>query len=820
MKRMLADFRYAIRSLRGAPAFTRVAVSTLALGIAVNTIAFTLLNSLALRPMPVRDAHRIVRIYPVDSKGQRGNLFSFPDYLALRAQNRSLDGLVAYIPAEITLGRDGTSEAVRDGLAYAVSATYFPALGMEPALGRTFNAHEEAVPGANVAIISYSLWQRRHGGSADVLGQTITINGRPFGIVGVGPQRFTGTEPLSADVWVPLGAEPILTGEGRLQDRTNTWLLVLGRLQERGSTSSVESDLSVIVSRLAVADPDPRRPVRVAVAPGTFFTVDDQLRPVIALLLGTVALVLIIACANLANLSLARALSRRRDVATRLALGASRWQVIRLRLIESLIVAACGGAAGLLISAWTMRLLTPIGLSLLPETWAAVVLDLSPDVRVFLYTTLLATIAGLAFGLAPAIQASTPAVASALRDDATILGERMSRANVRSALVVLQIATCLMLLVAAALAARSLQRTEALDLGFRANGVLYTTVDLRRNGYSRPDVSAFHERIIQRIERIPGTASIALTSHVPLSDGVVRRPVAVEGRQGSAVTLVNEISPGYFQTLGIPIVVGRTFTREEAASSAAVAVISEGLARRFWAMPSESANRLQQAANAIGKRLTMRDGALPHTIVGVARDAADVAIWREKEMAIYVPISPSGDRNLHLLVQTSVPELMTAQLNQTAAELDPNVRFTTSRLDDVLRLWILPSKIAALAALVLALLALAVASLGIFGVMTCAVTERTREIGIRVALGATASEVTGTIMRQGSALIAAGTAFGLVGSIATTDLVTRWLSGAAAIDPFALATASVFLGAVASVACYLPARRAARVDPMVALRSE
>jgi putative ABC transport system permease protein len=815
---MLTDVRYAIRALRGAPAFTVVAVSTLALGIAVNTIAFTLLNSLALRPMPVRDGGRLVRIYPVDQKGRRSNLFSFPDYLSLREQSRSLDGLVAYIPAAVTLGRDGTSEPVRDGLAYAVSTTYFPVLDIRPALGRTFSVEEEAAPDAKVAIISYSMWQRRHGGRADVLGKTVTINGRAFQIVGVGPQRFMGTEPLSTDVWVPLGAQPILVGENRLQDRANTWLLVLGRLPERGSMATVESDLSVIASRLAAAYPEPDRAVRVAVAPGTFFTIDGQLRPVIGLLLGTVALVLIIACANLANLSLARALSGRRDVATRLALGASRWQVVRLRLMESLIVAACGGAAGLLTSAWTLRLLTPIGLSMLPETWAAVVLDLSPDLRVFLYTTLLSTIAGLAFGLAPALQTSTPGLASALRGDATILGERVSRANLRSALVVLQIATCLMLLVAAALAARSLRRTEALDLGFRANGVLYTTVDLRRNGYSRPEISAFHERLIQRIEAIPGTASIALTSHVPLSDGVVRKPVGLDGRQASAVTLVNEISPEYFRTLGIPIVVGRTFTPEEAASVAPVALISEGLARRFWGSPSDPADRLQQAATAIGKRLRIKDAAMPHTIVGVARDAADVAIWREKELAIYVPISPAGDRNLHLLVHTSVPDLMAAELNHKAAELDPDVRFTTSRLDDVLRLWILPSKIAAIAALVLGLLALAVASLGIFGVMTCAVTERTREIGIRVALGATASEVTGTIMRHGSGLIAVGTAFGLLGSIATTGLVTRWLSGVASIDPVALATASAFLAAVASAACYFPARRAARVDPIVALR--
>jgi len=803
--------------LRAAPAFTVVAVSTLAIGIAVNTIAFTLLNSIALRPMPVRDGSRLVRIYPVDANGRRQNLFSYPDYLSYREPSEALDGTVAYIPATVTLGRDATREPMREGLAYAVSASYFPVLGIELALGRTFNQAEEARLDERVAIISYSMWQRRHDGAADALGQTVTINGRAFSIVGVGPQRFMGTEPLAADVWVPLAAQPILDGTNRLTDRTDSWLLVIGRLRPGVEPAAVERDLSLVASRLSAAYPAPDRPVRVAVAPGTFFTLDSAAWSVIALVLGAVGMVLVIACANLANLALARALSRRRDVATRLALGASRWRVIRHLLGESLLVAALGGVGGLLFSAWTLRLLAPIGLALIPEVWASVVLDLTPDIRVFTYTAALAMGAGLAFGLVPALQSSTPAIASALRDDATALGVRVGRSGLRSAMVVVQISICLMLLAAAALAARGLQRTEALDLGFHAADVVYTRADLRRHGYSRPAAADFYARLSRRAAALPGVTAVALTTHVPLTGGVTRAPVQVDGQPAPIVTMWREISPDYFRTLEIPIAVGRPFTEEEVRAKAPVAIVSEGLARRFWRESQGDAG-----FSAIGKRLTHPQSRVPLTVVGVARDASDGAIWREKELSVYLPISTTAaDGNLHLLVKTagSLP-LVADEIGAAAAGLDPEVRFTVTRLDDMLRIWLLPSRIAAAVALVLGLLALMMASIGIYGVMSCAVAERRREIGIRIALGATAGAAAGLVMRDGVRLIALGVAAGALGALATARILSSWLPGVSPADPVALGAATAFLGMIASIACYLPARRAATVDPMEALRSQ
>ena len=803
---MIDDFRYALRALRAAPPFTIVAVATLGLGIAVNTIAFTLLNSLALRPMPVPNTAGLVRIYPVMPDGRRQNLFSYPDYEAFRDAAAAFEAVVAYIPSQITLGRDGSTEPARDGLAYAISANHFSALGLQPALGRTFTREEESRPAAaQVAIISHAMWQRRYGGAPDVAGKTVTLNGRTFSIVGVGPARFAGTEPLSTDVWVPLGAQPILDGADRLRDRDYTWLLVLGRVKAGVSHPRAASDLSVIASRLSASYPSAVRPAGVAVAAATFFTLDRELQPVLALLMGTVGLVLVIACANVANLSLARGAARRREIAVRLALGASRWRLVRVLLTESILIGLAGGAAGLLMSAWTLRLVYPLGVSLLPESWPAVVLDLNPDVRVFFYTFCLSILAGVTFGLVPALQGSRPGIAAALRDDGTVFGVRLSRAALRDALVVVQIAICLMLLAAAGLTARALQRTRTLDLGFHADGVVYTQADLRRHGYTPGRSAEFYHQLTGQAATLPGVTSVALTSHVPLLGGVTRGGVRTDGGSQS-VSTITAISANYFATLGIPVVQGRAFTADEAASGAPVAIVSDALARRFWPAPPSPEGHRQPPA--LGRQLMLPQAAAPLTIVGVVKDAADVAIWRDRELSVYLPLaSAAAMRNVHMLVRANVdPELIAADVRARAEGLDANVRFDARPLNEVLRLWILPSRAAAIGAAVLGALALLMASIGIFGVVAYAVSQRTREIGIRVALGASASDVVRLALGQGLRLIAAGVLIGLIGAFVTTRLLKGVLAGVSPLDPVALA------------ACYVPARRAAAVEPTVALR--
>ena len=817
---MLTDIRYAIRALRGAPAFTLVAVSTLALGIAVNTIAFTLLNSLALRPMPVRDADRIVRIYPIDANGRRRNLFSYPDYQSYRDQLTSFDALVAYIPEEVTLGLGVADVEPQPGLAYAVSANHFPTLGIDPVIGRSFTAEEEQSPSAGrVAVISYAMWERRYSGATDVVGKPVVVNGRSFTIVGVGPGRFVGTEPLAPDVWLPLSAQPILRGRDALNDRNEAWLLVLGRLRAGGSRGSAEQEVSVVAARLSASFPAADRPTRATIAPGAFFPLERELTPVIVLVMATIGLVLIIACANIANLSLARAAAMRRQVAVRLALGAGRWRIVRYQITESVIVALLGGAAALLLSAWTLRLLYPIGMSMLPESWASVILDLTPDVRVFVYTLLLSLAAAITFGLVPALQTSSPQISSALREDGTVLGTRVARSAIRDGLVVLQIAVCLMLLAAAALTARSVQRTRALDLGFRTSGVVYTRADLRRYGYTPAAAADFYRRLGDRVRALPDVTAVAWTTHVPLTGGVRRAPVRPEGHDSDTVTNYTEVSPGYFEALGVPILEGRGFSPEESMGGAPVAIISDALARRFWPNAQGSS---EGRGSVIGRRITTPRVPYPLTIVGVAKDAANTSLWRDKEVSIYVPAdTTNGSVPLELLVRTSGEVSIAAtRLREAARASDPNIIVEVRPLSDIHRFWAVPARAAAIVAAVLGGLALILSAIGIYGVITNSVSQRTREIGIRIALGAGSRDVVRLVMIGGAKLVTLGIAFGLAGALTTTRFLKALLDIIDPLDPLAFAAATTFLAAVAFTACYLPVRRAARVDPMVALRTE
>ena len=815
---MLTDLRYAIRALRAAPGFTLIAAGTLALAIAVNTIAFTLLNSLVLRPMPVRDASRVVRIYPVDADGRRRNLFSYPDVESYRAQLQSFEALVPYIPTQVTVGPDDVSVEPQAGLAYAVSATHFPALGIEPSLGRSFTATEEVGTASDpVAVISHSLWERRFAAAPDVVGNRVVVNGRPFSIVGVGPRSFVGTEPLSPDVWVPLSALASLEGGGALNDRNNAGLLLLGRLRAGVARASAEQEVSIVTARLAAAYPAPDRATRAEIAPGTFFPLDRELAPIVTLVMSTIGLVLIIACANVANLSLARAARMRRQIAVRLALGAARWQIVRYHMLESVLVALLSGAAGLLLSAWALRLLHPLGLSLLPESWAGVVLDVSPDVRVFLYTLLLSLVAAMLFGLGPAVQASSPHVAGALREDPTVLGARISRSSMRDGLVVVQIAVCLMLLAVAALTARSLQRTRTLDIGFTSSGVVYTHADLRRYGYSPAAAAELYHRLEARARSVPGVRTVAWTTHVPLTGGVVRVALRPDGHAADTVTSYTAVSPSYFEALGIRLVEGRTFSAEEASSGAPVAVISEALARRFWPDPVGGGSH----SSALGKRLTSPRSPSPLTVIGIARDAADVAIWREKELSVYVPAVIDGVAALQMLVGTAgSTDLVVSQLRHAARESGRHLHMEIRPLDDVLRFWAMPARVAAITAAILGGLALLLAAVGIYGMLAQAVTQRTREIGIRMALGARAQDVVTLMVGAGARLVGIGIAAGLIGAFTTTRFLTVLLAGVDPLDPWAFAAATAFLAVIGLAACYLPVRRAAHLDPIVALRSD
>jgi predicted permease len=812
---VVGDLKYAIRALARRPSFSLAAIAMLAIGVTANTIVFTLIDSLYLRPMPVRDAARVVRVYPVDATGRRQNLVSYPDYLDYRDQARAFDALAAYIPAEATSGRwtgdVDAATAPRGILAYVASPEYFAAIGMPAAIGRVLQPIDEQPGAPPVAVISDAFWRSRFKADGAVIGSGLVINGRTFTIVGVGPVEFMGTEPLVADVWVPLSTHDLaLPAETTFEDRATSSLLVIGRLGTGSSPASARAAVGVVARRLATEFPGASRPADVTVEAGTFFTIDPGARPLIAIVMGTVGLVLFIACANVANLMLARAASRQREMAIRIAIGAARWRIVRQLLTETVLLAVVAGSAALILSGWILRVLYTLGVSLAPFPWT-VALSLSPDVRVFAYTFALAMIAAVTFGLFPSLQISSPRISAALHDDGAVLGIRVSRSRVRQALVIVQLAGCLVLLVDAGLLTRGLRNARALDLGFRADHVLYSEYDLRQLGYSRSRAEAFNASLVERASRVPGVASLALTSNVPLHGGVRRTPVTFETGSGreSAWSIYSTVTSTYFETLRIPIVEGRSFVVEDAA--APVVIISEGLARRFW--PGEK---------AIGRIVTLAGRPQPLTVVGIVRDASNVAIWREKELSLYLPLQASSDgRDLHLIARTTVdPALVIPGLGAIARGLDPDLRFTVTPLDRLLQFWILPSRAAAGGAAALGLVALVLAALGIYAVIAFAVSHRTRELGIRMALGADANDVVGLVLGEGGRLIATGLLIGTGAALASAPLLGRMLFGISAFDPVTYAVVVIVLAAVALAACYIPARQAAALEPVIALRSD
>jgi predicted permease len=808
---MLSDLRYALRTLVASPAFTLVAISTLAIGIALNTIMFTLVNVLTLRPMPVRDAAGIVRLHPLNAQGRRENLFTFRDYLDYRSQSIVLEALVAYRPFEITIGEAEPREA----LAYAVSDNFFASLGIEMTLGRPIGpSDQQGRDASHVAIVSYDHWVRRLNSDRNVIGSAIRVNGLELTIIGVGPRRFMGTEPLQPDVWMPLTLQRIISPQTDLMsDGSATWLLCLGRLRPGMSQALAAQTLTRVAGRLSTERPGKQRPTGIAIAPGTFFPLKGDEKWLIAMVMAIVGLVLLIAAANITNLVIARLASRQRELAIRLAVGANRWRIVRQLMCESAVVASGAGIAGLLLASWTLRVLYPIGLSLLPFGWA-VMLDVAPDLRVFVYTMLLGLAAALAFGLVPAIQASSTAVSAALHDEGTMLGVGLQRSALRSGLVVVQIALSLMLLVTAGLLARGLQHARALDLGFRADGVAYANYDLVRHDYTPARAMAFHDRILARVGSLSGVSSVALTSHVPLIGGVRRTSLHLDGRSDAGGESVwctyTFVTPSYFETLGIPIVAGRNLTQAEAGSEVPVALISETLARKFW--PHE---------DPIGQKLkTEAVGVV--TVIGIARDASDVALWRDKELSLYVPPQSGRDHlQLRVLVRTtgSLPLVMNA-LRAEARAVDPDVRVAVTPLADELRLWILPSKVAAIAAGIIGFLGALLASIGLYGVLAFVVGRRTHEFGIRLALGADAKAVLQLVLREATRLVAAGVALGLAASMGSSRLLRSVLFGVSPVDPLTFVSVPVLLAVVALAAAYMPARRATRIDPLAALRTE
>ncbi|HEU4794018.1 MAG TPA: ABC transporter permease [Pyrinomonadaceae bacterium] len=802
------DLRYSLRALFKQRNFTVAALLTLALGIGINTSIFTLLYSVAFRPLPVKDADRVVNVYQIlegdFSRQVEGNvaLLSYPEYLNYRDRVTGLSGLAAAADTKLYVG--GSNMEKINGL--MVSDNYFSLLGGGSALGRTFFDKECQSPlQCPVAVLSYSFWQRRFGSNPNVIGTSLTLNQQRFTVLGVAAQDFRGAEMTVPDVWIPLTMQPALMPERKLLDVADcSWLNVVGRLQDGVPLSQAQAEMQLVAAQMDHNYPG--RKTIVDVMPGSFLNSPEARSeglPVAILVMAAVGLVLLIACANVSNLMLARAAARRKEIAVRLALGASRWRLIRLLLTESLVLAVLGGLAGLVLAVS----LPPILLSLIPE--AGLDVDFKPNATVFAYMFLISLVTGVAFGLAPAIESTKPNLTDALKSTRSTAGRlRISFARLRNLLVIGQVAVSLVLLIGAGLLVRGLQRARSTDLGFDQQNLIVMSLDLTTQGYDNARAATLYQQLSDRLKTLPAITSVSLAQIAPFS-GTRETTIDIEGGASSLSVAANGVSAEYFQTLGIPLRRGRAFTEDDVRSGESAAVISQAMANRFW--PN---------TDPIGKRF--KDGSGPmHEVIGVVADISSRDVGKLDGPTFYTPVSPSKTSGLTFVLRTNenLPASVSA-VRDAARSLDKDAFVSVEPLAENVSRMLEPARMSAWFSGTVSLLALLIAATGIYGMLSYLVVERTSEIGIRMALGAQRRNVLLLIISDGMKLAVIGAAIGVAAAFALTKVMTSLLIGVEGTDAFTFIAVSTGALVVALLACYIPAWRATKVDPLVALRSE
>jgi len=814
MTSLLQEIRYSLRVIAKSPGFAAIAILTLALGIGANTTIFSWINSALLNPVPgISNPDEVVSL-TLNKPGEKPFPFTYPDIEALRKGQQSLAGITACGFAQTSLAGKGKPERVWGMVA---SANYFDVLGVRPILGRGFLPEEDEKPGgAPVAVISYRLWQARFGSNPEIVGQTIGINQHPYTIVGVTPAVFQGSQTgVRTDIWVPMMMEAQFEPLGDLlNDHHEFWLLAFGRLKPGIRLEQAQQEMTLRLKPEVESYPDEHKGHEsVTVYPlwRNPFGLNQFLSTLLPILMCIAGMVLLLACANVANLMLVRSVGRRREIAIRLSLGASRWQLARHLLVESLILALAGGVVALLITFWTQGTL----MKFMPATDYPVSLSVKVDRTVLLATLGISVLTGVIFGILPALRASREAPVAVLKEDTGSASVGVKKARLASGLVVAQISLSLLLLVCAGLFIRSFLSAQLINPGFNSHNVLIATYDLFTAGYSEASGTEFDRQLAAKLEAQPGIQSVALTNRVPLGFGGGSTSVRPEGyvsqSDESMETEDAIITPNYFRTLQIPIVEGRDFTLQDSAKSQRVTIVNEEFVNRYW--PKQ---------DAIGKRLYSD---LPKewlTVVGVARNNKVNWLNEKPTPFVYLPLyqmyTPSMIINARVIGD---PLTFAKTIENTVHELNSDLAvFDVTTLELRNQFASFGQRVAGAFVGAFGLLALVLAAVGIYGVTAYSTRQRTHEIGIRIALGAAKHDVLRLVLGHGLRLTLGGVGLGLTLSFVLTRFLGSLLLGVTSTDALTFSSVAMLLCAVALLACFLPARRAMRVDPIVALRYE
>ncbi len=800
MDTLFRDIRYGLRGLWKRPGFTAIALVALALGIGANTAIFSLVNAVVLRPLPYPEPDRLVWVWGNFPGGNRASV-SPPDYLDFRSQNKTFEQFAATmsLPAPATLTGSGEPERLN---ASVVSGNYFQTLGVTPLLGRGFSLDNEKSGNDQVTVLSHELWQKRFGGNAGIINQRINLDSKSFEVIGVMPKDLTF--PQTADLWVPLNFDRA----EEMKVRAAHFLRPLGRLKPGVTVAQAQADTDAIAAQLAEQYPTSNKGWSLRLEPLRERLIGNS-KTSLYILFGAVGFVLLIACANVANLLLVRATARQKEVALRTALGASRFRIVRQLITESLLLALIGGVLGALLAAWGIDLLVTLTRDSVPPT--AIV---KMDATVLGFTFLTSLITGLLFGVVPAFRTAKLNLSDALKEGAKN-SEATFRNRTRSLLVVFESALAVVLLVGAGLLIRSLIVLQNTNPGFDASNVLTMRVDLPGGKYDTPEkASSFYQQLEQRLSALPGVESAGFITELPLSGQPNDTPFTVEGRTGVSPDQkfgadFRRINQNYFQTMRIPLLRGRNFTAQEVRDNAKLVVVSESLVNT--AFPNEE---------ALGKRLVTNLSDKPFEIIGIVGDIRHRSLEFQPYAAMYLPTVLSGRMNIALRTQGDPLSLVPAVRKEVAA-IDKEQPVAVIRTMDewVNRSTATPRYRTTLLGL-FAALAMILAATGIYGVMSYSVAQRTHEIGIRMALGARHGDVLRLVVSQGMLLVVVGLGIGVAAALALTRLMQSLLFGVTAKDPITFVAVAGLLAVVALIACYIPARRATKVDPLTALRYE